>query len=842
MDANGLRFWMLAEERHWQIEGDPPLLSYNRARQSIQLASQRQPVAFSDADVAGAEGDAAARLEQCPQARDNFETRAYWDGAQSRVMATGALPGAVPIFAPPVGALVTDLVLGFDGVLYIAMDGQIVLLDRRDRWSPVTLSAPDFSAWRLAADPSGGVWALDRAQRRLGRVQGLPLPTRPFKPYSVNTFRPCDEDRDPPRLRIVESAVWPAEERPVALACSAAGRVALLTWVTGADAHLRLLERDEFGPPQIIDGARFPYSLAWLGDERIAVLLVNSEREVPVYEVIAGGQHLPLVGDFYPLRGHTGAPFTHGVSEPPHYPTPNNTVPLLPLSLPSFSPTGAAQSTAIDSGTTETVWHRLYLEASIPPHCGVRVLLAVSDVFEPPASPDDWHEHQFGERFMPGDGVTPRGAWLAQPSEVAFHPGLLLCPREPNRAGLFTALIQRSNRRVRTLRGRFLWVRLQLEGDGRATPEVAALRAYASRFSYLNQYLPELYREMLFGADADAIIPADQPKTSTPADFLERFLNNFEGILTPLEDRIRSAYLLTDPRTTDEEALPWLGNWIGVAFDAAYPVARQRRLMEIAPRLFRQRGTPHGLALALDTATGGGVRGGEIVILEDFRLRRTFATILGADLADEDDPLLGGLVVSGNSYVGDTLFLGDEQRKEFLALFNADLAVSEREADAIEALFDRLAHRITVLVHQEVEPQDLGLIRRIVELETPAHVEARVLRASDAFVVGMAALVGVDSYLGIDPGPEPVRVERSRIGLRDLLQSLPSLDPRLDGGNYGTSDDQPNEIVAQRPIANAGPPLETETSQSFTLDASGSSAPPGRTIVTYRWTLIDPLQ
>jgi hypothetical protein len=207
-------------------------------------------------------------------------------------------------------------------------------------------------------------------------------------------------------------------------------------------------------------------------------------------------------------------------------------------------------------------------------------------------------------------------------------------------------------------------------------------------------------------------------------------------------------------------------------------------------------------------------------------------------LADESDPLLGGLTVSGNSYVGDTLFLGDEQRKEFLALFSADLAVNEAEAAAIQSLFDQLAHRVTVLVHQEVAPQDLGLIQRIVELETPAHVQARVLRASDAFVVGMAALVGVDSYLGIDPGPGPVKIDHSHLGLRDLLQSLPSLDPRLDTGGYGNVESPPHGIGPQRPAAGVVTPVEAEFGQSFTLDASGSSAATGRTIAGYRWTLL----
>src|SRR6185436_6940042 len=109
-----------------------------------------------------------------------------------------------------------------------------------------------------------------------------------------------------------------------------------------------------------------------------------------------------------------------------------------------------------------------------------------------------------------------------------------------------------------------------------------------------------------------------------------------------------------------------------------------------------------------------GITRGDVVVLEEYRLRRTFATILGVDLADEQDPLLGGFAFSGNSYVGDTLFLGDEHHREFMALFGpravaldrarsaADRAQRLADAQAIERFFEESAHRATILVTDDL--------------------------------------------------------------------------------------------------------------------------------------------
>jgi hypothetical protein len=195
----------------------------------------------------------------------------------------------------------------------------------------------------------------------------------------------------------------------------------------------------------------------------------------------------------------------------------------------------------------------------------------------------------------------------------------------------------------------------------------------------------------------------------------------------------------------------------------------------------------------------------------------------------ETNPLLPGLMHSGNSFVGDTLFLGDETQKEFLSLFGPTIKLTRTEAIAVQDFYKTLAHQVTVLVHEDLDAQQLGLIQRVVDIERPAHVLVRVLSASAALLIGLASLLGIDSFLRDKPPLQPVRVDKSEIGGIDVIRHLPALDPRLEAGEAAVGYAQPIPKLVLAPEAIPG--------QTITLDASGSQAAPGRTIKTFRWKI-----
>lgn len=867
MDTNGLKFWMLSEAQHFRLAGETPALHFDLDRRCLRLASQRRQL-----DFPGNESVANERLRRIPMAEDNYRNYAFWDESSASIMVSGAFDDFVEIYVPPLidegsdeRSRPTDFAIGHDGIFYIAIDSTLIMQDKRERWDDVIITRENFNPWRIAAAADGGMWLLDRENKHLGLLQGQPLPrlVASRSPELSDQLSACQKNPAPPRIQILEQSLWPEDETPVALAANRHNDVVILSWNAEGSAFVRLLKRNIDTGVAVseairLNGVRYPYSIKWHGSDNIAVLVVGA-TEAPVYSLVAAKpgasaeaesftQSEPSSvwpnGELFPLKNHySNGPFVHTLGQDAQYPILNNeentlgSKTLRKLSFPFFATQGYAfqniHRQLIDSTDPSMEWHRLFIEAIIPKGCGVRIWLAATDERRDPETlaANQWFEHRCGLQYQSqAKSDIPVAVWEPVASDIPHHPGFLPCDREKDIAGLFSLLIQRQNKKVRTLKGRYLHLHIELTGTGRTTPEIYALRAYGSRFSYVNNYLPELYHETISDSEAD------EDGASSPADFMGRFVGNFEGILTRIEDSIANAHRLTQPETTHKDGLDWLASWSGIEFDDALSEQQKRELIRLTPQLNRWRGTLRGFKLAIEKATQGGISGGDVVVLEDYKLRRTFATIIGADLDDENDPLTAGAAVSGNSYVGDTLFIGDlvGNKKEFLALFDQDLKVTATETKAVNQFFDQLSHRITILVHQQISPQDLGLIDRVARREVPAHVQYRILSASHPFLVGMASLVGVDTYLGLKPIFGKASINHSHISRNDFISGPTSLDPRIaDRVSAGAT-----RAIDLRPVAVAADVVEN-FSEDLVLDGSLSRAWPGRTIIEYRWSIND---
>lgn len=130
--------------------------------------------------------------------------------------------------------------------------------------------------------------------------------------------------------------------------------------------------------------------------------------------------------------------------------------------------------------------------------------------------------------------------------------------------------------------GQYLQLKLELRGNRQSTPRLRALRAYYPRFSYLEHYLPGVYRE-----------------DEQSASFLDRLLSNFSGFYTTIEDRLANVQALFDGASAPSEALDWLANWFGVALDPSWSDDKRRLFISNATTFFEARGTVPGLLMAL---------------------------------------------------------------------------------------------------------------------------------------------------------------------------------------------------------------------------------------------------
>ncbi len=448
--------------------------------------------------------------------------------------------------------------------------------------------AVPFVPFDMAPEPGGGVIVLDRDNRRLWRLDASFRVVRilgmtVLEPERVEIFQP--ESGSPARK--VPARTFPegisldassplAVEDPIAVDVLPDGRVLVLD--RGAAESRVLLYRE--GLPQ---GEPVPLTVSGLLEQARAFsfrLVAHDFAFIPngsgvlgrLYVAAADGNQtfaflaqeqsgqltLTPLAEYFPMRLFGGKALV--VSEgQPFYDFADGLIPLVAQRRPRYETEAVLLTPVLDGRTPGCIWHRLLLDACIPPGTAVQIRSRATD-----------------ER-----GELEDTEWVQEPGLYLRSGGSELpwvSPPTGDQRGTWELLFQRA-------RGRYAQLELTLRGTGGSTPRLQALRAWYPRFSYPERYLPAIYRE-----DPNA------------ASFLERYLANLEGFFTPIEDRIAAVQVLFDARSAPADALDWLSSWFGIALDPAWGEPRRRLFIRHALDFFQWRGTPRGLRMALRLA------------------------------------------------------------------------------------------------------------------------------------------------------------------------------------------------------------------------------------------------
>jgi len=690
-------------------------------------------------------------------------------------------------------------------------------------FQPATTMAPERPAG-LARDPWGGLWLLDRPAGALRRLDGsgrvvasVPLPPR-CRPQRFGCtalglvvadqgeggaagpallFRPWQGEWRGLRLTLPPD---PAPLVPVELpelidlaADPAFGWAAAL--IRQGKRHGLVVWDGRRRRHWLAPTLRRPRHLLIDGPESVLVSeppwLPGDSRSTPFQRLLIRPTGVEVEGNFS-VRGFDGrALWRDGASV---WASTAFGARALLAKEPLLRESGRIETWALDSGAYACHWHRLFVDVCLPPGTRVWVEARSGDDLPPwevrrgARKPED----QVGDAAPsppppPIDDPWPPLASRSADDQEGWQclamadrrPPLIDQPLELPQAG--QGGMETLEWLVSTPPGRYLWLRLHLEGDARRSPVVYALRVSQPRPALLER-LPAFWRSEPEGAALS-----------------ERLLALFEGPISELDHRAEALLRLFLPALTPAEALPWLAGFLALTHHDQVPIRVRRQLLAEIAELYRQRGTKPGLERLLSILAEG-----EVVLLESFQLRRRRAafvgeaTVLGPALElGGREGLLADERAAPNPLSMDPLAIGasgdDEQR---LALGHGVLLAhranehsagrapcpvaeppSPVASDSLRAWFRQRAHRFTVLIPQCRTAALEAVLEQALELHKPAHTLHELCWLEAGTCLERGVLVGLQR-LGLAPRASPPVLGQALLGGgTDPLGGAPSSHP-----------------------------------------------------------------
>ncbi len=375
----------------------------------------------------------------------------------------------------------------------------------------------------------------------------------------------------------------------------------------------------------------------------------------------------------------------------------------------------------LDSGAYRTRWGRMFVDACVPPGTGLAARFVSSDDDEVD-DPLPWSPPVGRPVVVRRPDLTPP---LPSTLAVEVAPAEPLHRRATGREWPWAQVpaddrFETYEAPVRARPGRYLWIVLDLTGAVSRTPRVREVRVEHPGHGLLFH------------------LPRSWSRDDDEADFLQRFLAPAEGLVRELDQRAATRDELLDPSATPQEALAWLGSFVGLTLDRRWPVAARRTLVGEASTLLRRRGTVGMLTRLL-----GIYLGYPPVIVEQWRLRG-----------------LGGLLLGGRQEHAPALPRGG-QPANVLGARAVGGALGEADVGAVglgssggangAAAAEGDAHRFTVFIPGVLTSEQLDVVTRLVDVHRPAHTDFDVCVLVPGMRVGRRLHVELTSMVGPEP-------------------------------------------------------------------------------------------
>jgi phage tail-like protein len=471
--------------------------------------------------------------------------------------------------------------------------------------------------------------------------------------------------------------------------------------------------------------------------------------------------------------------------------------PARAVGAPVYRVSGSWVSASLDSLIHRCQWHRIEMKLSTLP-VGTRVKISTY-ASDQPLLPEgvvncedpDGCALVWDLSYQVSGSMKSRKNPAARPGTVCPGPALPACSGAQSASNPASSELHEFL--VHSREGRYLWIKVELSGDGYSTPAIESLTIHFPRTSYLN-YLPAFY-----SADDEG------------RRFLEAFLSVEQTTWDDLGCEISNFARYFDPKAVPAGApLDYLARWLGLTVDASLSDEQRRRLLVAAPAAAAIRGTVtalrENLAAVLRNIGGPPAEGSRAfpLLIEGFRERRRITLGVPAfDQLGSVEPATGQSGSSGQAgpaRVEHGTPLWSDSVVGRIRLGSFDRAGDARIISTGEPgldVFQQRAHRFRVIVpavwvtsaHAE------QMLRRAIETEKPAHTCYDLCLLEPRFRLGVQATVGVDTLVAAshslrlapltDPGAAPSRSPRHRLGVDTVLARSIDHDPTL---RIGTGD------------------------------------------------------